>query len=541
MFKHISEAKLLSIVSLSMLIASCNLDKIDPIAAAPKPKASFQLTANNCQAPCDPGFKNLSTNAASYTWDFGDGATATDAEPKHTYANAGTFSVKLTARNANNVADDTTISVTIAQKQVAPVADFSFTIAANTFAPVNVTFTNKSTNAATYAWEFGDGGTSTVASPIYQFKKGGIFDVKLTATGPGGTNAKTQSVTINVVTFQKNYAANGLFTAVEIVDDGYIIGGTSAGLVSVFKMDLLGAIKAFKTFNYSNLPIVRTIGKTATSGYYIGGGYDNGNFSHKPFFIGVDNNLTQTFAQTYKFTPCSEIYDAAISSNGGFMLGGFVGDCDQGTYDGLLVKVNTGGVQTTTNTIVSLSHIKTIFPQKDGYILFTGGESDGGQSYLKVDLTGSLIWQKTAASLPIHAAIAVRDGFIVAGGYQKAIFLRLDSNGDAVGSRKEIPIAGGPFSVPSGHALTEASDGGYVLVMSSTSALKLIKVDVNFNLIWERTFSGKFNGGGTFDHYMVKEALDGGYAIVGVSYDPGSTVNSYIQTFIKTDSQGRVN
>ncbi|HLO92009.1 MAG TPA: PKD domain-containing protein [Lentimicrobium sp.] len=45
-------------------------------------------------------FTNQSQNATSYSWDFGDGQTSTDANPTHTYAAAGTFNVKLTATGA---------------------------------------------------------------------------------------------------------------------------------------------------------------------------------------------------------------------------------------------------------------------------------------------------------------------------------------------------------------------------------------------------------------------------------------------------------
>jgi PKD repeat protein len=42
---------------------------------------------------------------ASYSWDFGDGSSSTDAQPSHSYANAGTYTVKLTVTdNSGNTA-----------------------------------------------------------------------------------------------------------------------------------------------------------------------------------------------------------------------------------------------------------------------------------------------------------------------------------------------------------------------------------------------------------------------------------------------------
>jgi Zn-dependent metalloprotease len=48
-----------------------------------------------CQIPATADFVNASTNAGFYTWDFGDGGTSTATNPSHTYANYGTYTVKL--------------------------------------------------------------------------------------------------------------------------------------------------------------------------------------------------------------------------------------------------------------------------------------------------------------------------------------------------------------------------------------------------------------------------------------------------------------
>lgn len=42
---------------------------------------------------------SCSTNATSYTWDFGDGASTSGNPVKHKYATPGTYAVKLTATN----------------------------------------------------------------------------------------------------------------------------------------------------------------------------------------------------------------------------------------------------------------------------------------------------------------------------------------------------------------------------------------------------------------------------------------------------------
>jgi Zn-dependent metalloprotease/uncharacterized membrane protein len=55
---------------------------------------------------------NSSTNATTYSWDFGDNSTSTQATPSHTYSMPGTYTVTLVASNAN--CSDTTVFEAIA-------------------------------------------------------------------------------------------------------------------------------------------------------------------------------------------------------------------------------------------------------------------------------------------------------------------------------------------------------------------------------------------------------------------------------------------
>ncbi|MEI6764544.1 MAG: C25 family cysteine peptidase [Bacteroidota bacterium] len=61
---------------------------------------------STCQAPASVQFTNTSANALSYSWDFGDGSTGTDANPAHDYLTLGTYTVVLTA-SAGVCGDDT--------------------------------------------------------------------------------------------------------------------------------------------------------------------------------------------------------------------------------------------------------------------------------------------------------------------------------------------------------------------------------------------------------------------------------------------------
>jgi len=63
-------------------------------------------------------FTSTSQNFASLLWNFGDATTATEANPVHTYAAEGTYTVKLTATSPSGVADVYTVQITITDPNV---------------------------------------------------------------------------------------------------------------------------------------------------------------------------------------------------------------------------------------------------------------------------------------------------------------------------------------------------------------------------------------------------------------------------------------
>jgi PKD repeat protein len=78
-----------------------------------------------------------------------------------------------------------------------PVAGFDFTVDNNTG---NVTFNNTSTDAVSYLWDFGDGNSSTDASPVHTYAENGAYTVVLTATNEeGDTDTETQTVNVELV------------------------------------------------------------------------------------------------------------------------------------------------------------------------------------------------------------------------------------------------------------------------------------------------------------------------------------------------------
>ncbi|MEO8801749.1 MAG: pre-peptidase C-terminal domain-containing protein, partial [Rudaea sp.] len=77
------------------------------------PVANFSFTTNALVASFTDSSTDSDGSIASHAWTFGDGGTSTSANPSHTYASAGTFSVKETVTDNGGATASKTSSVTV--------------------------------------------------------------------------------------------------------------------------------------------------------------------------------------------------------------------------------------------------------------------------------------------------------------------------------------------------------------------------------------------------------------------------------------------
>ncbi|MEX0275755.1 MAG: malectin domain-containing carbohydrate-binding protein [Flavobacteriaceae bacterium] len=134
----------------------------------------------------------------SYLWDFGDTNTSTEEDPEHTFTSAGIYNVSLTVTDGGSLTDVANVTITVSSPPTAPIAVASADVSTGD-APLTVNFTgSNSTDATSYSWDFDDGGaTSTSADAQHTFNNPGIYNVVLTATGPGGFDTASVQITVS--------------------------------------------------------------------------------------------------------------------------------------------------------------------------------------------------------------------------------------------------------------------------------------------------------------------------------------------------------
>ncbi len=162
------------------------------------PSAAFHFSALQLGVQFIDASSDDDGTVIGWDWDFGDGTGSGLANPSHTYAAAGTYTVRLTVTDDDGATNATTDVVTVDAPAVnrQPVAAFDFAVD-----DLQIQFTDTSTDSdgiiAIRQWDFGDGNTSDQENPGHTYAIAGAYAVRLTVTDDEGASA---SVTRNVST-----------------------------------------------------------------------------------------------------------------------------------------------------------------------------------------------------------------------------------------------------------------------------------------------------------------------------------------------------
>ncbi len=175
------------------------------VSEPPAIYADFTAEPQSGEEPLLVQFYDASTGTVtSWEWDF-DNDTVIDStaqNPTHIYPGAGLYTVKLTVTGLDGSDSETKTDFIEVVPPGAPIADFSANPTSGLM-PLAVDFFDESSGTVnSWQWDF-DNDTvidSTAQNPTHIYPSAGLYTVKLTVTGPGGSDFETKTDYIEVTT-----------------------------------------------------------------------------------------------------------------------------------------------------------------------------------------------------------------------------------------------------------------------------------------------------------------------------------------------------
>jgi len=161
-------------------VGQCAADQTMNVSVEPLPVASFAPVPVSGCIPLTVNFQNNSTTGVNCMWNFGNGNISTQFNATANYNSAGLYNVTLEITSATGCRDSVTFSNAV-EAYPRPTADFSYLLPEETALENEVQFTDMSSGASSWLWQFGDAnnGNSVEQNPVYSYEKGGSYWVCL--------------------------------------------------------------------------------------------------------------------------------------------------------------------------------------------------------------------------------------------------------------------------------------------------------------------------------------------------------------------------
>ena len=203
---------------------------------APDLVADFDQSATAVVVGTTVSFIDISTTdgpaIATWAWDFGDGGSSTVRNPTHPFDTVGVYTVELTITDALGYSDSVDATVSVNAPHL--VADFDQS-ATSVVVGSTVFYTDTSTTdgpaITAWAWDFGDGGTSTQRNPSHTFDTIGTFTAQLTVTDAlGYSDSVTGTVSVTAACVPLTSADFAFTPAQPIVNSAVTFTATTSPL-----------------------------------------------------------------------------------------------------------------------------------------------------------------------------------------------------------------------------------------------------------------------------------------------------------------------
>ncbi len=181
-------------VCIITLALSCK--KNNGSSTSNKPVAKFSISGFEAATPTTITFINISSNATSFDWDFGDGGTSTQFNPTHTYTINGSFLLKLKVTGPEG-SDSICKLVAIEAPPPANKSAFSYFQDKCQGTPVAMAFKTINPLSTNPVWNFGSGPNFLDRDPITQFLLPGDYTIKYSTVINGVRDTVTRIIRID--------------------------------------------------------------------------------------------------------------------------------------------------------------------------------------------------------------------------------------------------------------------------------------------------------------------------------------------------------
>lgn len=156
-------------------------------------------------------FDTSSGNIGTRFWDFGDGNTSTDLNPRHTYTAAGIY---IACLHVQSPCGSDSICDTININCPPPTAAISFSVNDTV-----VSFMDQSGFTATgWYWDFGDGNSATTQNPVHAYAAPGTYTVCFRLETACGNDSLCDTVTVGCSPPTAAFSSSPLGTTVDFTD-----------------------------------------------------------------------------------------------------------------------------------------------------------------------------------------------------------------------------------------------------------------------------------------------------------------------------------
>ena len=137
------------------------------------------------------------TNPFTFSWNFGDSTSASGNIVSHTYSSAGSYTVTLTAKDANVQTVTSTQTLLVAPSPLTTIFVVASSSGLTVGQPASFTASvSGGTSPYTFNWNFGDGTTASGNPVNHSFNMPGTYTVTVTVAD---ANAKTATATASIL------------------------------------------------------------------------------------------------------------------------------------------------------------------------------------------------------------------------------------------------------------------------------------------------------------------------------------------------------